>query len=382
MTYRPFGWKLTVTPLRLGLLALMLIGIGVMLVRLVTGFGTVTHLNDHWPWGLWIAIDVMTGVALAGGGYSTALIVHVLHRDRYHPIARGALLTSLFGYLMVMAGLFLDIGQWHNFWRPFVSWGHSSVLFEVFWCVSIYTTIQLLEFGEIVTEKIGVRLHGWFKKIVPILMIIGVVFPTIHQSSLGGLFLIAAHKLHPLWASPFLPLFFLLSSFFVGPAMICVETALAGWAFGHRVPLPVLIGLTRIGGASMVLYAILKIGDLVWRGALPFLWSNTLEGNFFLLEIGGGVLLPLAVLLSPLGRTRRGLVLYGLLTAVGVIGSRLNVVFTGMLQANGGSYFPSLGEFAVTLGLVAAGCLAYCFVVENFNIFGSHEEETLTPEQN
>ncbi|SHJ34710.1 NrfD/PsrC family molybdoenzyme membrane anchor subunit [Propionispora hippei] len=370
------GWKFTITPTRLVLAAIAGLSILTMLVRFITGFGMVTNLSDEWPWGLWIAFDVLTGVALAGGGYSTALIVHILHRDKYHPIARGALLTSLLGYILVMLGLFLDIGQWFNFWRPFVSWGHASVLFEVFWCVSIYTTIQTLEFGEIVTEKIGVRLHGLFKKILPVLMIVGVIFPTLHQSSLGALFLIAPTKVYPLWWTEFLPVFFLMSSFFVGPAMITIESALAGNFFGHKVSNEVLSGLARIGGAMMALYLLLKVYDLVSRGVFGLMFAGNFEGNMFLLEMVLGLLVPLGIVFSKWGNTKAGLTVYGVLTAGGVILNRMNTVFTSMLHYSDGAYFPSIWEFIISIGLVAIGCLCYCFIVENFNIFDhSHTDK-------
>ena len=152
--FRILGWDFTITPTRFVLTGLVLLMAATVLFRLLTGFQYVTNLTDETPWGMWIAFDVMCGVALAGGGYSTALLVHMFRYEQYEIVARGALLTSLLGYVLVMAGLFLDIGQWFNFWRPFVSWGHTSVLFEVFWCISLYTTIQSLEFFEIITERI------------------------------------------------------------------------------------------------------------------------------------------------------------------------------------------------------------------------------------
>lgn len=375
MKVQIMGWNFTITRTRMLLTVVAVCSLLAMLVRLVTGFGMMTNLNDDWPWGLWIAFDVLTGVALAGGGYSTALIVHVLHKDKYHPVARGALLTSLLGYMLVMLGLFLDIGQWFNFWRPFVSWGHASVLFEVFWCVSIYTTIQFLEFGEVITEKIGRRLHGAVKKILPLLMIIGVIFPTLHQSSLGALFLIAAHKVYPLWWSELLPVFFLLSSFFVGPAMVCIESSLAGRAFGHNVPLAVLSGLARISGRVMLLYLLMKGYDLVSRDALGLLFRGGLEAVMYWLEMIVGVALPLVIVFSRLAKTRKGLLAYGILTTFGVICNRLNTVFTSMVHATDGAYFPSIWEFVVSSGLVAIGCLAYCFIVENFDVLHSQKQQ-------
>lgn len=370
---KEYNWKFTMTPARKVLLILAGLGVVCMLFRLATGLGATTNLSDKWPWGLWIGFDVLTGVALAGGGYGTAIIVHVLHRNKYHAIARSAMLTSLLGYLLVMAGLFMDIGQWFNFWRPFVSWGHTSVLFEVFWCVSCYTTVQVLEFGEVVTEKVGTKYHDIFKKALPVLMIVGIVFPTLHQSSLGALYLIMVDKLYPLWWSPYMGLLFLMSSFFVGPAMICVETALAGRAFKHQAPIHVLQGLVRISGAFMILYLGLKLFDLANRGVFNLMFKGNLEGNLFLLEIVLGVIIPIFIAFSGYSKTRQGLVTFGVLVSGGLIFNRMNVVFTGMSAAIGGWYFPSIMEWAVSIGLVAIGCLVYCFVAENFNVL-DHEE--------
>ncbi|MEW6696740.1 MAG: NrfD/PsrC family molybdoenzyme membrane anchor subunit [Bacillota bacterium] len=366
-------WSFKITPIRVLLLLLSAVATAIIVYRLVTGLGTVTNLSDEWPWGLWIGFDVLCGVALAGGGYGTALIVHVLHRDYFQPIARSAMLTSLIGYLLVMAGLFLDIGQWFNFWRPFVSWGHSSVLFEVFWCVSCYTTVQILEFGEIATERIGTKFHNMAKAALPVLMIVGIIFPTLHQSSLGGLYLLMVDKLYPLWWSPIIWLFFLISSFFVGPAMICVETTLAGRAFNHWIPIPILQKLIRISGYAMILYLVLKIFDLMNRGVFGLMFSGTYEANWFLVEMIIGIIIPIFIAFSGYSATRSGLFTFGVLVSLGVVLNRMNVVITGMIRSTGVSYVPSAAEFIVSAGLVAMGVLAYCFIVENFRIL-EHDE--------
>ncbi|OAT80229.1 NrfD/PsrC family molybdoenzyme membrane anchor subunit [Desulfotomaculum copahuensis] len=363
-------WRFPLTPTRCVLIALALLGLALSAYRLAAGLGAVTNLNDHWPWGLWIGFDVLTGVALAGGGYSTCLLVYVLNVAKFKSIARSALLTSLIGYLLVLFGLFMDIGRWFNFWRPFVSWGYHSVLFEVFWCISLYTLIQLLEFGHIATEKVGTaKLHRFFEKILPVLFIIGIVLPTLHQSSLGSLYLIEVGKLYPLWWSPFLPLFFLTSSFFVGPAMVMLETSLSGKVH-HSTPEPqVYNGLIKVTGFMMVFYLLLKIYDLVSRGVLNLAFQNTLEGHMFLLEMLGGIIIPLLIFAVPAWRTSRtGQVVFSVLVTAGLILNRMNVVFTGMSRSLGGHYFPSFIEWAVSIGIVALGVLVYLFVVENFNI--------------
>ncbi|SFR16144.1 NrfD/PsrC family molybdoenzyme membrane anchor subunit [Desulfoscipio geothermicus] len=368
------NWTFKMTPTRYVLLILALTGAALMVYRLVFGLGSATNLNDAWPWGLWIGFDVLVGVALAGGGYSTALLVHIMGIKKFTPIARSAMLTSLIGYLLVMAGLFMDIGRWFNFWRPFVSWGYHSVLFEVFWCVSLYTTIQLLEFGEIATEKVQKSWHRFFKKIMPVLLIIGVLLPTLHQSSLGSLYVIEVGKLYPLWWSMLLPVFFLMSSFFVGPAMVTVETMLAGRAHGHKADLGVLQSLIKVSGYLMLVYLVLKITDLIYRGAAGLVFKGNLEGNLFLLEMIAGIVIPLIICFTPKWRASKGgLITFSVLVVAGVIINRMNVVFTGMADFMGGFYFPSLIEWAVSIGLVAIGVLGYLFVVENFNILpGQH----------
>ena len=362
-------WHFKMTWVRAVLIVLSLLAVVLAVYRLVFGLGSATNLNDQWPWGLWIGFDVLTGVALAGGGYSTCLLVHVLRIKKFNTIARSAMLTSLLGYLLVLAGLFLDIGRWFNFWAPFVSWGYHSVLFEVFWCVSIYTTIQLLEFGEIGTERIAKSWHGFFKKIMPVLFIVGIVLPTLHQSSLGALYVIEVGKLYPLWWSMLLPLFFLMSSFFVGPAMVVVETTLAGKAHGHQVERSVLESLVKISGSLMLVYLVIKISDLFYRGTAGLIFAGNFEGNMFLLEMVAGIIIPLIICFTPsLRSTKAGLLSFGVLVVAGVIINRMNVVFTGMSRYLGGSYFPSFTEWAVSIGMIAIGVLAYLFIVENFNI--------------
>lgn len=375
--FRIMGLEFTVTPTHGVLTVLTLLGVVCMLVRFFTGFGLVTNLSDEWPWGLWIGFDVMTGVALAGGGYGMAIIAHIFHREKYQPVVRGALLTSLLGYLLVMAGLLLDIGRWYNCWVPFVSWGTSSVLFEILWCLSLYTTVQVLEMGEIVTERFGKRFHSAIKKIMPVLLILGVIFPVLHQSSLGALFLIAETKMYPLYWSEYIPIFYLMSSFFVGPAVICVESSLARRFYGHQIRIETIHGLAVIGTRVMALYFLLKWYDLFDRGLVGMAFSGTWESNVFLMEMLIGVLIPILVVYSRWGQTRGGLITYGFLTSFGLVINRLATIFVGLSPGRETTYFPSIWELFVTIGLLSAGCLLYSFIVENLNIFGKNHSEKL-----
>lgn len=368
--FRILGWDFTITPVRFVLTGLVALMVATVVLRLLTGFQYVTNLTDETPWGMWIAFDVMCGVALAGGGYSTALLVSIFQYKEFHVVARGALLTSLLGYILVMAGLFLDIGQWFNFWRPFVSWGYTSVLFEVFWCISIYTTVLSLEFFEIITERIlRQKLHRYIVKAIPVLVVIGLIFPVMHQSSLGGLFLIMKERMFPLWWSEFLPLYFLISSFFIGSAMVTIETTLAKTAYGHEIDHDVMLKLTRVGAGMMFVYLLLKLYDLFEKHEWNYVFQGTLQSNMYCVEMLFGILIPLVIIVSPLSKKKGGLLTYAVLTVLGVILNRLNCVFTSMYES--GAYFPGIGEIIVSVGLISLGVLIYCFLVENFNIIGN-----------
>lgn len=373
-------WSFPITPMRIVFSALAILAILIILVRMIYGLGATTNLNDQWPWGFWISFDVLLGVALAGGGYGVALIIYVLRRDQFYPIARSAMLTSLLGYVIVVMGLLIEVGQWFNFWRPFVSWGHTSVLFEVFWCISMYTLIQVLEFCEIATEKVFRGYHKYFKKAMPVLLVVGITLPTLHQASLGGLFYLMVGKLDPLWWSVLLPPFFLLSSFFVGPGMIVLEGRLSGQAFNHKVDSGVIKGLIKIAGVAMVVYLVLKVVDLAVSGEVANAFAFNFPSTMFLIELVFGVVIPIGIAFSKASGTQNGQLVFGLLTVAGVIMNRFNVVMTGMgqyLNHYGGHYFPAVTEFIVSAGLVSIACLAYLFIVENFSIL-EHREEPIT----
>lgn len=345
-----------------------------MLYRFAFGLQVVSNLSDRWPWGLWKGWAVFAGAALAGGGYGTTFLVHILHIERLKPISRRTLLISLLGYTLMLVGLFTEIGRWFNFWRPYVSWGHESALFEVFWCVSLYTIVQVLELGEVITEKVFRRIHWLFVRFFPVLAVIGVMLPTLHQSSLGAIYLMTDGRLHPLWWSPLIFLFFLLSSLFVGPAMLVMESVLVGFSFGHKTSNNILKTLARIGGGIMLLYLILKIGDLAVHNEMGLLFEGSFESFAFILEHLFGVVIPVLIVFSPLINYRGWIITYGFLTSVGVFANRMNVVITGMTRDAGVIYYPTLCEVIISFGLVSTVLLIYLFLCENFNILLKEKE--------
>lgn len=353
---------------------LVLAAAGTAAVRYRYGLGAVTNLNDRFPWGLWIGFDVMSGVALAAGGFTIAAIVYVFHLERYRPLLRPAILTGFLGYALVVAALMVDLGRPWNIWHPIVMWNAHSVMFEVGWCVILYLAVLALEFGQVVLQRLrfGTMLR-LTRLAVPPLVIAGVLLSTLHQSSLGSLFLIVPGKLHPLWYTPLLPVLFFISAVSVGLAMVTVEATLAARTFHHDLDVPLFTDLGRAAVVVLSLYLGVKIIDLIVRGAWTLLITPTVESALFAVETGVGIILPLVLLATPAARSRGGLAAASWLIVAGVVTNRLNVAVTGMLRGSHTTYVPAVGEILVTAGVVSAGMLAYLWIVEHLPVFEKHE---------
>jgi Ni/Fe-hydrogenase subunit HybB-like protein len=359
-------------------LMLWIAAAGFIIARVFWGLGTVTALSDTVPWGLWIGFDVMTGVALAAGGFVIAATVYVFRLERYRPILRPAVLTALIGYGLVIVALLVDLGRWYNIWHPIIMWNPHSVMFEVAWCVMLYTTVLLLEFSPAVWERFKI---GWAQKllhkIVVPLVILGVMLSTLHQSSLGSLYLIFATKLSPFWYTPLLPVLFFVSAITVGLSVVTVECSLAARAFGLKREDDLLAGLARASAFMLSLYLALKVGDLVWRGQLPQLFALSFGSFLMWLELLVGIALPLVILSSARGRQdARRRFRAALFVIGGILLNRMNVAVFGFYDYTiqfGTIYIPSLGEWVVTLALVAAGVAAYVLAVKLFPVLPREE---------
>ena len=224
--------------------AIMLSGLYATYLRVMYGLGGSTNLSDKFPWGIWIGFDVMCGVGLAAGGFTLVAMVHIFNIEAYKPVLRPAILTAFLGYTLVVVGLLFDLGRPDRLWHPLVMWNPHSVMFEVGWCVTLYTTVLALEFSPLVLERLGwKKALGWIRTALIPLVIVGVILSTLHQSSLGSLYLIVPHKLHPLWYTPLLPVFFFVSALTVGLAMTIFESWHSSKAFGRQLELPLLKGL-------------------------------------------------------------------------------------------------------------------------------------------
>ncbi len=350
-------------------------GIGVVAYRMKEGLGTATHLSDTFPWGLWIAVDVLCGVALAAGAFTVAAAVYIFNLKQYRPILRPAILTGFIGYLLVVAALFIDLGRPLRLWYPMVLWNIDSVMFEVAWCVILYTTVLALEFAPVVLERFGLRRPLKFLQSITIpLVIAGVILSTLHQSSLGSLYLIVPNQLHHLWYSQLLPLHFFVSAVAGGLGILIIEGILSSRIFKHKIDPSILAGLARAATFVLILNLIMKIADLIFvKGILYFTLDR--EGLFFVMEITAGVLLPILLyFIPPIRKTPSGLFLFALLTVSGVVLNRINVSLIGMAGSSDAAYFPSWIEFVITATLILAGILLFRLAARFFPLFEHHPE--------
>src|SRR5215475_12201473 len=292
--------KIKFTFWKLVFAVLIVAGLYGTVVRFVRGLGPSTNLNDQFPWGLWIGFDVLCGVMLAAGGFTLTAAVHIFNIKRLHPIVRPTILTAFLGYVLVCVALMYDLGRPYRIWHPLIMRNPHSVMFEVAYCVMLYTTVLSLEFAPIVLERFN--LHKPLKIIRGILIplvIGGCILSTLHQSSLGTVYLIMPEKLHPFWYTPLLPVFFFISAIAVGLAMTIFESSLSAKHFGQQLELPILQELGRVLAVVLCVYAILRLEDLVHRGVLQQLVTGAYaryETLLFLLELALALAAPLALL--------------------------------------------------------------------------------------
>ena len=386
--FTPVVWVIT---------CLAAIGLLSLFARFIFGLGAVTNLDDQYPWGIWIAIDVACGVALAAGGFMTAFIAHIIHGKGYKSIIRPAILTAMLGYTFVALGVFSDLGRYYNIWHVLLPsyWNPNSVLLEVGLCVLAYVTVLYIEFIPVVIERFlgKVNLPGSLKrfnkffewllnildktlsKLMSIFIILGVVLSCMHQSSLGTLMAIATTKLHPLWHTPILPLLFLLSAFVVGFAMVIFESLIASRSFHLKPEISVLSRLARFIPILLIVYLGAKVMDIVNRDTYLYLFDGSIESIMFWIEMVLGIIVPFTILIFEKYRKNPTWLFIGAaLVVFGVAINRINVFITGYtpLYAEG-PYIPAWTEIAVTVGFISLIILLYRFFALNFPVIEEME---------
>ncbi len=370
-------------------LAILAAGAHATWVRFTRGLGAATNLSDQFPWGLWIGFDILCGVGLAAGGFAITTAVYILHLERLRPIVRPAVLTAFLGYLLVILALMYDLGRPWNIWRAVVLWNPHSVMFEVAWCVMLYTTVLALEFSPILFERLQWRRATRVVKAVVVPLVgLGFLLSTLHQSSLGSLYLIVPTKLHPLWYSPLLPVHFWLSAVAAGLAMVIFESGMSARAFSRALEFHLLQDVAKAMTVLLSLFLVLRLWDLTARGALgaALRWTGpgAFEARMFWLETALLAVPTMVVFSRRVRANPQALFAAAVLVVAGFLVHRLNVSTTGLAASSGVQYFPSWAEISVTLMIVTVGLIIFRLAARYLPVFlpsapGGEEERRASP---
>lgn len=367
--YRPTFWQIVFA-------LIMLAGAYATIVRFGLGLGASTNLSDQFPWGIWIGFDVLCGVGLAAGGFTIVAVVHIFNIRKYEPILRPTVLTSFLGYVLVSCALMFDLGRPWNIWHPMVMWNPHSAMFEVAWCVMLYTTVLSLEFAPVVCEKLhwetGKKVIGMIS--VP-LVILGVLLSTLHQSSLGTLFLAVPSRMYPLWYTPTLPGLFYISAICVGLAMTMFESWHSSRAFNRDLHLSLMNGIARVLSVVLAVYLMLRFIDLRHRDALNLLFVPRTETYMFWLEIA---LFFVGMVLFCQRRVRNSagaLYVASLFVIFGFLANRLNITVTALEATSGTHYIPKWTEITITVTMVAVGFAVFRLAAQFLPVFEEHHDE-------
>jgi len=342
------------------------------ITRFIFGLGATTNLTDATPWGVWIGFDVMAGVALAGGGFVMTAIFYVFKREKYHDLVKPAVLTAFLGYLAVIFGLLFDLGLPWNIWHMIIYWNPHSPLFEVGWCVMLYTTVLLLEFSPVPLEETShyAKVRNILMKFRFPLVLLGIMLSTLHQSSLGSLFLIMPQKLHDLWYTSILPIEFFISAVGLGLMMVSLESLVSHWLYRRKPESDLVSGLAKFAVWVLAIYFIVKMADIIIAGEFGLIFSGTWESYLFILEMLMSVIIPIILFSIPsVRRSPGGQWIGSTLVVFGMIFNRLNVGGITMMSATGDTYVPSWTEISISLGVVSAVALIFLFAVEKLHVW-------------
>jgi Ni/Fe-hydrogenase subunit HybB-like protein len=363
---------------------IILVGLVLTVLRFTKGIGAVTNLDNNNPWGLWIGFDLLCGVSLAAGGYVTSAACYIFGLKRYHSAVRPAILTAFLGYALVVFALHYDVGRpWRLPYPIFWSPGTTSLLYEVGLCVFLYLTVLFVEYSPAALEWLGLKkIRNFIVRMTLVLTIFGVILSTLHQSSLGALFMIAPSKLHPLWYSGYLPVYFFISSIFAGLSMVIFEGSLAHRYLHHKMDAThlaesagVALGFAKAAAFVMMGYVGIKVIGLAIDNNWHYLATGW--GIWFLVELIGFVALPaFAYALAARDRNLRLARWAAVWSVLGLVLNRLNislVAFNWHLPS-AQRYFPSWMEIAISIFIVTVGVVVYRFVTTRMPILYEHPD--------
>jgi len=375
--HKPLNKKIFTLPFFfLGIIAA--IGLYYMAERFISGMGAVSNLNGGFAWGIWVVYDVVIGTAFACGGYALAFVVYIFNKGKYHPLVRPAILASLFGYALGGFGAFFDMGKYWQFYNIFLpwNWNFNSVMLEVGLCVATYIIILVIEFSPAYLEKIGAKkLLKALNKVLFLFIALGVLLPTMHQSSLGSLLIAMGNKVDPLWQTwHFQPLLALITALTMGFSIVIFEASFSSVGFKRPSETPLLSGLGKAIRGLLIAYLVIRLGVLMGQGKFGLIFAFDFSSLMFILETALFVI-PLVILSSETKRQDGQMLL---IAAVSMLFAgalyRFNAFLFTFDPLPGYSYFPSGPEIMVTLGIIAIELMAYLAIVKTLPVLHSAEE--------
>ena len=366
----PMGGKILTRPF-VFLSLLVLIAVALLVFRFFFGLGAATNLNNGYPWGLWVVLDIHITAAIGCGGYVLAVVIYIMNKGEFHTLIRPALLGSAFAYTLANLAAFVDIGRWWNFYQIALPWNINlnSVMFEIAICMFLYMLVLWIELVPPVLEHLGLeKLRKAFFKVLYVIIPLGIVLPTMHQSGLGAIVVAAGNKISPLWQTPWISFLFLTSAIIMGFAVVLFEGALTVMGMGRRLELHLYRRLAKILRWVIVFFLVVRFADLAWRDALGAVFETPARTVMFTIE-NALFALPLIVLLHPRWRgNARALFTsaMSLLLAGAVL--RFNALIIGFNPPAGYMYFPSWIELMVSIGLLAVEVVGFTYIVKRYPV--------------
>jgi len=361
--------KSEITLWRVIVAVIFTIGIYATYLRFLVGFRASTNLSDQMPWGLWVGLSTLCGIGLSAAGFGISAAVYLLGMERYRPILRASILISFLGYMTVCVGYLYEIGLPWRFWHPIVMWNHRSVLFDVCVCIMTYTTVLTFEFAPAVIEKLPWKrlrdtvLHYHHKVLIAVVLA-GVLLSSMHQSYLGGLYLIARGKVHPLWYSQYMHALFYLSAIPAGLALVVMAIYLSMRSLNVRVDFSILSDCGRMIQLLLIVFAFFKVLDLTANQAWGYAFQRTSEAGYFWLEMLLFVAIPIFLLsLDSVRSNPERLYWASAIVVAGFMVNRLNVSINSLQSAMGTHYVPKWSELAASVLVIAAGVIAFRYAV-------------------
>ncbi len=376
---QPIGGKM-LDPLMKTLLAIFAVATAVMMYRFFVGVGPVSNMNDGFTWGIWEPVNVVVFTGIGAGAYGVGLLCYLLNKGKYHPLVRPAVLLGAICYTLGGSSIIIALGRyWNSYllsWVPI--WNLSSALLEVAVCVITYVGVLWIELLPSVFDGAAAakspRWAAWGKKwgnrlatAMPYIIALAILLPTMHQSSLGGLMLIAGPKVHPLWHTALLPTLFLVSCLSMGYGAVVVLTTILNVTWRGQHDQKLFAEMSKVNAGLLLFYVALRVGDVAVHGKLSYLGANFYTA-LFLFELALFVVPALMFFSKGVQRSKGRTFGAALLAVAAGALYRVDTYLTVYRPAPGWDYFPSLGEITVTLGMAAIGMAAFILVSRRFPV--------------